>query len=297
MRELEDTYLPYKPKKQSLASLARTRGLEPLATSILNATSATPSIEEQAVEFIDESKSLPDADAVFEGLKHLIAEHFGNHRELRAKLRNHLSKHGKLVSKKTDESQVENEQRPQTEAASEASPPKIESKPAPLSGTVSADPAETAPEPELPTIATNMPVVTEPPSGEAAATPANATAEEAAETATTQPINIGKHKNASNDATSRRDQRRETRRRRRERLVQSFKDYFDFSDPIGRIPHHRILAINRGERTKVLRVKIECFDWDKIQTEVESIAIPADDPHADFLKVCLQDAMSRLLVP
>ena len=114
-----------------------------------------------------------------------------------------------------------------------------------------------------------------------------------------EPANaaVKKTKSKKEDAASRRDQRRETRRRRRERLVQSFKDYFDFSDPIGRVPHHRILAINRGERTKVLRVRIECPDWDKLQAETEADVIPDGHPLSDFLRICLQDAMSRLLQP
>ena len=73
MGELEDIYLPYKPKKQSLASLARSRGLEPLATAVLEAKSdAPPNLDELASGYIDEAKSLPDKDAVIEGLKHLI---------------------------------------------------------------------------------------------------------------------------------------------------------------------------------------------------------------------------------
>lgn len=381
--ELEDVYLPYKPKKQSLASLARSRGLEPLATAVLEAKSDSPSIEELAASYVDESKSLPDVDAVMEGLKHLLAEHFGNHRQLRSKLRKHLSKQGKLVSKKIDEP-VEQPEKADANApegnsdgdaaaTSEPTPvvvgdeaktqdakPEVHaeegSAPAatPETGEVTAGeeagsdeaasqestveetvpPAEASSEGQADT-KTDLPAdsetaeasvaieasPTESPSAEsgvsdsganeAGSTDANASkdapqeavadATSGTEATSAKETKVPKQSVAKSkktlDAIARRDQRRETRRRRRDRLVQSFKDYFDFSDPIGRIPHHRILAINRGERTKVLRVKIECSDWDRIQAEAASTAIPAEHPMADFLRVCLQDAMGRLLQP
>ena len=394
--ELEDVYLPYKPKKQSLASLARSRGLEPLATAVLEAKSDSPSVEELAAGYVDESKSLPNVDAVMEGLKHLLAEHFGNHRQLRSKLRKHLSKQGKLVSKKIDEPVEQPEKAdanaPEGNSDGDAAAPS-EPKPAPVA---EGDDAKTPDaKPEVKVVEGSAPAATtdsgEVKAGEESASDtaasdtaaaqestadetvptAEASSEGAAETKTegaadseTAEASVSTEAsstdspsaeagasdsganeagstdaNASNDAPeeavaeatsgteatpvkeatpakeakvpkqsvakskktldaiARRDQRRETRRRRRDRLVQSFKDYFDFSDPIGRIPHHRILAINRGERTKVLRVKIECSDWDRIQAEAASTAIPAEHPMADFLRVCLQDAMGRLLQP
>ena len=42
-----------------------------------------------------------------------------------------------------------------------------------------------------------------------------------------------------------------------EKQGKEFRDYFEFREPLGKIPPHRVLAINRGERAKVLRVKIE----------------------------------------
>ena len=45
--------------------------------------------------------------------------------------------------------------------------------------------------------------------------------------------------------------------KKRQRLEAAFKDYFAFQESLSRIPPHRVLAINRGERARILRVKIE----------------------------------------
>ena len=76
----------------------------------------------------------------------------------------------------------------------------------------------------------------------------------------------------------------------------AFKDYFEFQEPISKIPPHRILAINRGERAKILRVKLEA-DVEAVFAEAEKMLVPADHPHADFLRNCVRDALGRLLIP
>ena len=43
-----------------------------------------------------------------------------------------------------------------------------------------------------------------------------------------------------------------------EKKIKAFRDYFDYREEIKKIPPHRVLAINRGERARVLRVQIEC---------------------------------------
>jgi protein Tex len=56
LRRLEDIYLPFKPKKQTLANLARSRGLEPLAVEILNGAPETADLSTRAAQFVDERK-------------------------------------------------------------------------------------------------------------------------------------------------------------------------------------------------------------------------------------------------
>ncbi len=65
---------------------------------------------------------------------------------------------------------------------------------------------------------------------------------------------------------------------------------------MARIPPHRVLAINRGERARILRVKIDA-DAEAMATEAETLLIASDHPHREFLKGCVRDALCRLLVP
>ena len=61
-------------------------------------------------------------------------------------------------------------------------------------------------------------------------------------------------------------------------------------------PHHRILAINRGERAGKLKVKMEYDEAAVLQAACDQV-IPAGHPHAEFLKTCVEDALSRLIIP
>jgi len=76
----------------------------------------------------------------------------------------------------------------------------------------------------------------------------------------------------------------------------SFKDYFDYREPISHIPPHRVLAINRGEKAKVLKVSVDCDSAALEKLALEQL-VTADHQHADFLKGCVTDALSRLVIP
>jgi uncharacterized protein len=94
----------------------------------------------------------------------------------------------------------------------------------------------------------------------------------------------------------RRVARREKRRKKREKLVAAFKDYFDYREKISKVPPHRILAINRGDRSRVLRVKLE-LNTGPIHEQAEQMLVPADHPQRDFLLSCLRDGLQRLALP
>jgi uncharacterized protein len=81
-----------------------------------------------------------------------------------------------------------------------------------------------------------------------------------------------------------------------EKKSKAFRDYFDFRQPIDKLPPHRVLAINRGEKAKALRVRIES-DEAAIQQEADGLIVPEDHAHADFLRGCLRDALARLVQP
>jgi uncharacterized protein len=184
-KRLEDLYLPFKPKKQSLATLARQRQLEPLAHELLTADPAATDLDARARDFINPDRQVLTSGDALLGVGHILAEDFSERVELRERLRKILKRTGKLVCTKTE-------------------------------------------------IA--------------------------------------------------------------EKQGKEFLDYFEFQEQLGKIPPHRILAINRGEKAKMLRVRIDA-DAEEMARVSEELFVPAAHPHADFLRGCVRDALSRLVVP
>ena len=77
----------------------------------------------------------------------------------------------------------------------------------------------------------------------------------------------------------------------------SYEMYYEFSEKVNRIPSHRILAINRGEKEEFLKVKIE-KPIDKILELIEKDIIRNEkSQYADLLKNCISDSFSRLIEP
>ena len=100
--ELEDLYLPYKPKRRTRATIAREKGLEALAEFIksLNNPKATPvSLEEEAAKYISEEKGVKTAADALKGAADILAEAVSETAELRAYLRDYFMEHGIFVSK------------------------------------------------------------------------------------------------------------------------------------------------------------------------------------------------------
>ena len=100
--ELEDIYRPFKPKRTTRASIARAKGLEPLAQYILEQRDAyDPAIDVYAESFIstEEGKEVPDAKAALQGASDIIAEDVSNDAEIRKNLRAFTMQHGALTTK------------------------------------------------------------------------------------------------------------------------------------------------------------------------------------------------------
>jgi len=72
--ELEDLYLPYKPKRRTRAQIAREKGLEPLADAVLAGAAGRDLPEELAGGFIDTEKGVEDAAAALAGARDILAE-------------------------------------------------------------------------------------------------------------------------------------------------------------------------------------------------------------------------------
>ena len=104
MQELEDLYLPYRPKKQTKARLARQKGLEPLAGCIVlqQDTKETPAALGAA--FLDPGKDVPDAAAAWQGALWIVAEDIADEASLRALARKTLWDGARLTAElMTDE--------------------------------------------------------------------------------------------------------------------------------------------------------------------------------------------------
>jgi uncharacterized protein len=104
--ELEDLYLPYKPKRRTRATIAREKGLEPLAALIktLNVKNGiSTSLEAAAAEYISEEKGVKTAEEALKGASDILAEEVAEKAELRAYLRDYLLESGIFVSRIKDE--------------------------------------------------------------------------------------------------------------------------------------------------------------------------------------------------
>ena len=92
LQELEDLYLPYRPKKRTRAMIARERGLEPLADMILNDTVTSGNPLDIAKEYVSEEVSTPE-DAI-QGASDIVAEIVSDSADFRATLRKRMWKEG-----------------------------------------------------------------------------------------------------------------------------------------------------------------------------------------------------------
>ena len=185
LKRLDDLYLPFRPKRRSRATMAKERGLEPLADAIWNQTVAQESLANTAAQFVNPELEIPDATKVLEGAADIIAERIGDDANLRELCRKVARDSRQLTS----------------------------------FGTKSAD--QTHPE---------------------------------------------------------------------------FRDYFEYTEPISKIPPHRILALNRGEEQKALRVS---FSWDDDRaTRVTSDHLDLEHHQCrEFMTGCASDALGRFIQP
>ena len=106
MTELEDIYLPYRPKRRTRATMAREKGLEPLA-EILLAQDPTTDPDSEAAAFINPEKGVDDAAAALAGARDIIAETISEDRTGREKIRQLYSRkaifHSKIIAGKEAE--------------------------------------------------------------------------------------------------------------------------------------------------------------------------------------------------
>ncbi len=354
-KRLEDLYLPFKPKKQTLATVARQRGLEPLAREILEADTAAADVTARAAAFVNPHLQLSTVDDVLSGVRHLIAEGYSERADVRGRLRKTLQRTARVVCSRVElvgrrEVAAQNPVTapPATPSADSATVAAV-AEPDVATGlpgveSVGSAPVESA-EPERAAILPGQELVVSAPTelsdlgaGTASSVPsppadapdhllldmtrpASAAVDAASdpvaapggpadrEAAADVPAIPADSPAADGRAPRAASVRKPIVRARgplsaamskkakkRQRLEAAFKDYFAFQELVSRVPPHRVLAINRGERARILRVKLAA-DVPAMTAEAEQTLVPEGHPHADFLRTCVRDALSRLLIP
>lgn len=236
-KRLEDLYLPFKTNKQSLASLARQRGLARLADEVLAAGGCD--LASRAIDFLSSQHELETVADVLAGVKHIIAEGFSERTDARARLREILARTGKLICTKQ-------------EAADEAQPLSVRA------GT----PDVALPEADQAEKATDGAVA---------------------------PLAKSRSPKRTGPTVS-------VRQRKRTKLENSLRDYFDYSESVDKIRAHRILAINRGERAKILRVRVE-GDLEALTAAAIETLVDRTHPNAEFLCECARTSLTRSILP
>ena len=179
---LEDLYRPYKPKRRTRATMAKEKGLEPLADALFGQDMSLPSPEELAEAYIDPEKGVETAEEALAGASDIIAERISDDAAVRKALRSFIEANASIVS----------------EAANE------------------------------------------------------------------------------------------------EDSVYSL--YYDFTQPIGRIQGHQILALNRGEKEGFLKVGVE-LDRDAAMQRLRRMVIKPGSSAMAFVRGAADDAFDRLLWP
>lgn len=107
--ELEDLYLPYKPKRRTKAIIAREKGLEPLAIYLWAQEKTEHPLEVYAATFVSAELGVANIDEALEGARHIVAEWVSEDADLRKKLRQLLFEEGMVVSRKVTDAVDEQE--------------------------------------------------------------------------------------------------------------------------------------------------------------------------------------------
>jgi len=106
LQEVEDLYLPYKPKRKTRGTIAKAKGLEPLAIFILENPTFPGKIDEKLIEFVDAEKGVTTSEEALQGAKDIIAEMISDDAEVRKVLREFYFDSSVVHSDKAKEKEV-----------------------------------------------------------------------------------------------------------------------------------------------------------------------------------------------
>ncbi len=101
LQEVEDLYRPYRQKRKTRASVARERGLQPLADWLFAQPKQGDPLAE-AARYVDEAKGVPGAEEALQGAMDIIAEQIADDASIRAWVRSHTKEHGTLRTEARD---------------------------------------------------------------------------------------------------------------------------------------------------------------------------------------------------
>ena len=105
LAELEDLYLPYRPKRRTRAAVAREKGLAPLAEALLAQTGIDP--QSAAAAFVDAEKEVPDIETALAGARDIVAETVNEDAAARSRMRAYFSDRALLRTTVIDDKEVE----------------------------------------------------------------------------------------------------------------------------------------------------------------------------------------------
>jgi uncharacterized protein len=103
--ELEDLYLPYRPKRRTKATIAREKGLEPLATYLWEQRPGDASLSDFAATFVNAERGVGTVEEALEGARYIIAEIISEHADIRKALRQTMMAEGMIASRKIEDAE------------------------------------------------------------------------------------------------------------------------------------------------------------------------------------------------
>ena len=98
LAEIEDLYRPYKPKRRTRATVAREKGLEPLAQLLFAQEESCPLPEQAAVDYVDEEKGVSSVEEALQGANDIVAEWISDDASVRKTLRELMLRQGRLTT-------------------------------------------------------------------------------------------------------------------------------------------------------------------------------------------------------
>ena len=100
LQEVEDLYLPYKPKRKTRGTIAKAKGLEPLAIFIINNPDFSDDFEEIIIQYINDENGVSTSEEALHGAKDIIAEMISDDADVRSTVRNYFLDNTSIVSQK-----------------------------------------------------------------------------------------------------------------------------------------------------------------------------------------------------